>query len=86
MKKSYQKGFFSCIISRILRFHCPNDRKKQNGSFHKKVCALAQYNKEEVMEKKKKKLGTPHTLVIIVCLIILAAAATYVVPSGEFVR
>ena len=38
------------------------------------------------MEKKKKKLGTPHTLVIIVCLIILAAAATYVVPSGEFVR
>ena len=86
MKKSYQKGFFSCIISRILRFHCPYDRKKQNGSFHKKVCALAQYNKEEVMEKKKKKLGTPHTLVIIVCLIILAAAATYVVPSGEFVR
>ena len=35
---------------------------------------------------EKKKLGTPHTLVIIVCLIILAAAATYVVPSGEFVR
>ena len=40
----------------------------------------------EKTEKKKKRFETPHTLVIIACLIIIAAAATWVVPSGEFVR
>ena len=40
----------------------------------------------EKTEKKKKRFETPHTLEIIACLIIIAAAATWVVPSGEFVR
>ena len=34
----------------------------------------------------KKQLKIPHTFTIVFFIVVLAAAATWIVPSGEFVR